>query len=390
MDSNTNESPGRNAIGTSQRNQGPRICIPTARNFTKRLFQCGFYEAQDVLCDIDDVNLIGLEPGPRFRLKESWQRRLLFRDISKKLIYANPGLRKVQLTGNYDLFVAHCQTWWDFLYVNAIKGWRERCKTCVCWIDELWASAIPRYKYWLHALKRFDHVFVGYSGTAAPLSKAIGRTCHWLPRWRDALRFSPYPSPPARAVNVYSIGRRWEGIHRALLAKAASREMFYVYDTFPSIYTEVYDHKQHRDFYANLAKRSKYFTVAPGKMDAPEETQGQVTIGFRYYEGAAAGTVMIGQPPNCQEFRDMFAWQDVVIQVQPDGSDIQEVLASLNSEPERVSEIMRRNAAGALYSTIGFTGGSRCSSVAGIEPSLRMAERERRLKELADQALDGV
>ncbi|SRR6266581_1611919 len=390
MDSSTNDSPGRFASGTSKPSPNPRICIPTARNFTKRLFQCGFYEAQDVLCDVDDVNLIGLEPGPGFRLKESWQRRLLFRDISKRLIYANPGLRKVKLTGEYDLFVAHCQTWWDFLYVNAIEGWRERCKSCVCWIDELWASSIPRYRYWLHALSQFDHVFVGYSGTAAPLSEVIGRTCHWLPGGVDALRFSPYPRPPARVIDFYSIGRRWEGIHRALLTKAESGEIFYVYDTFPSIYTEVHDHKQHRDFYANVAKRSKYFMVAPGKMDAPDETQGQVTIGFRYYEGAAAGAVMIGQSPNCQEFQDMFGWPDVVVQVQPDGSDIQDVLARLNSEPERVSKIIRQNAAGALLRHDWVYRWKQMFQVAGIEPSPKMTERERQLQKMADLALNGA
>jgi len=166
--------------------------------------------------------------------------------------------------------------------------------------------------------------------------------------------------------------------------------MFYVYDTFPSVFTEVYDHRQHRDFYANLAKRSKYFMVAPGKMDAPEETQGQVTIGFRYYEGAAAGAVMIGQPPNCQEFQDMFGWRDVVIQVQPDGSDVQDVLAGLNLEPERVSKISRRNGAEALLRHDWVYRWKKIFQVAGIEPSPRMVERERRLRELADLALDGI
>jgi hypothetical protein len=382
--------PPDHAVRTSRLNRNPRICIPTARNFTKRLFQCGFYEAQDVLCEVDDVNLIGLEPGQGFKTKESWQRRLLFRDISKRLIFANPGLRRVRLAGEYDLFVAHCQTWWDLLYLNAIDGWRDRCKTCVCWIDELWASAIPRYKYWLHALLQFDHIFVGYSGTVAPLSKALGRSCQWLPGGVDALRFSPYPNPPARVVDVYSIGRRWEGIHRALLTKRKDRQMFYIYDTFPSIFTEVYDHQQHRDFYANLAKRSKYFMVAPGKMDAPEETRGQVTIGFRYYEGAAAGAVMVGQPPDCKEFEDMFSWPDVVIKIQPDGSDVNDVIASLDSEPERVSKIIRRNSAEALLRHDWVYRWGKILHAAGIEPSPRMTEREFRLKELADCALNGV
>lgn len=367
--------------------QNPRICIPTARNFTKRHFQCGFYEAQDVLSEVDNVDLIGLEPGPNFKLKESWQRRLLFRDISKRLIFLNPGLRTVRLTRDYDLFIAHCQTWWDFLYVNAIEGWRERCKVCVCWIDELWAAAIPGYKYWLHALSRFDHVFVGYSGTVGPLSDAIGRTCHWLPGGVDAIRFTPYPDPPTRVIDVYSIGRRWEGMHQTLLSKAAAREIFYVYDTFPSIYTEVYDHRQHREAYANLAKRSRYFIVAPGKMDAPEETKGQVTIGFRYYEGAAAGAVMIGQPPECQEFREMFDWPDPVINVRSDGSDIGEVLRSLSAQQERLTRIAHQNTAGVLRRHDWVYRWKQLLQVAGIEPLPKMAERERRLAGLAEHAL---
>src|SRR5258708_5878075 len=111
MGSCTETSAWPHAAARLKTTPGPRICMPTARNFTKRVFQCGFYEAQDVLREIADVDLIDLEPGPGFRFKESWQRRLLYRDISKTLIYANPGLRKVRLTCGYNLFVSHCQTY---------------------------------------------------------------------------------------------------------------------------------------------------------------------------------------------------------------------------------------------------------------------------------------
>src|SRR5258708_38892852 len=100
-----------------------------------------------------------------------------------------------------------------------------------------------------------------------------------------------------------------------MLGAARRRDMFYVYDTSPSVFTDVYDHQQHRELYANVAKRSRYFMVAPGKMDAPEETQGQVAIGFRYYEGAAAGAVMIGQAPNGEDVSEMFDWPDAVIHI---------------------------------------------------------------------------
>src|SRR5439155_7319007 len=124
-----------------------------------------------------------------------------------------------------------------------------------------------------HALKQFVEVFVGCSGTVAPLSAAIDRECRWIPAGVDTIRFSPYPNPPRRVIDVYSVGRRWEGIHRSLIQTAARRENFYMYDTFPAMANlEPYDHEQHRDLYANVAKRSQYFLVAPGKMDLPEET----------------------------------------------------------------------------------------------------------------------
>src|ERR1051326_2255280 len=156
--------------------------MPSARAFTRRAFQCGLYEAQDVLVDVDDVELVALRPRPRsaFRLRERWQRRLLYRDVSRRLIFANPGLERVRLTHDYDLFVAVCANYWDLLYLNAIDGWKDRCRTSVCWLDEMWVSEIARYKHWLHVLNRFDHVFVGYEGSVDAVSSALGRRVHWI------------------------------------------------------------------------------------------------------------------------------------------------------------------------------------------------------------------
>ena len=361
--------------------------MPTARNFAKRAYQCTLLEAQDVLVETGDVDLIRLEPIRGFSLRFGWQKRLAYRDVSKRLVFQNPGLRRVTLTHEYDLFVAVCQDHSDLLYINAIDGWEDLCKTSVCWLDEMWAVDIPLMKYWLPALRRFDHVFISCSGTVAPLSEALGKTCRWLPGGADTIRFSPYPHPPARVIDVYSIGRRWEGIHRALLKAAASREIFYVYDTFPEIADmEPYDHRQHRDFYGNMAKRSRYFMVAPGKVDLSNKILGQVEVGYRYFEGLGAGAVLIGQAPDCDSFREMFPWPDVVVPLQPDGSDTMEVMASLNSDPERRSAISRRNAAEALLRHDWVHRWKEIFRCAGVAPPPGMAARELRLRELSSLA----
>jgi hypothetical protein len=360
--------------------------MPTSRNLSRKVFQCGRYEAQDVLVESDAVDLIELEAGRGFRFKEKWQLRLLYHDVTRKLAFVNPGIQPVRLTKDYDLFLVVCQTYWDLLHANAVEGWKDRCRTSVCWIDELWAASLPLEKHWLPSLKRFDHVVLGMNGTVAALGEIIGRPCHYLVGGVDALRFSPYPGSPRRNIDIYSIGRRQEGMHQTLLKLARERGLFYIYDTVQSGESNVSNYLQHRDLYANLVKRSRCFTVAPGKVNVPEETQGQVEIGWRYFEGAAAGAVMVGQAPDCDHFRVMFDWPDAVVEVATDGSDLADVLSHLGNEPERMLEISRRNAREALLRHDWVYRWKQVLRIAGLEPAPAMVNRERRLRELAAMA----
>src|SRR3990172_11408929 len=100
---------GRGAPGGASR---PRICLPTARLFNRMAFQCGHLEAQDVLAECDDVDLICLEAEPGFHRKLQWLRRLMYRDVSRRLAYVNPGLKRVKLSKHYDLLVIMCQGYW--------------------------------------------------------------------------------------------------------------------------------------------------------------------------------------------------------------------------------------------------------------------------------------
>jgi hypothetical protein len=362
--------------------------MPTLRSLWREAFQCGLYEAQDVLTETNDVDMYDLHAGWGFRFKDRWQRRLLFRGVSPSLVYFNPGLQRIRLSRDYDLFIAVCQNAWDLLYVNAVDGWKERCKVSVCWLGEVWAADIPSHRDLLRGLRRFDYVFVNSQGTVGPLSDFLQRQCHPLPTGIDTLRFSPLPNPPDRSIDVYSIGRRWEGVHQALLRAVSERQLFYVYDSYQAMATmEPIDHKQHRELFANVAKRSKYFLVSPGKMNRPEETHGQVEIGYRYFEGAAAGAVMIGQAADCEAFRELFPWPDAVIEIRPDGSDTLDVLADLDSDPVRVSAISRRNATESLLRHDWVHRWKEIFQISGIEPSPAMAAREQRLKSLAKAVL---
>ena len=376
-----------NVRSSAPRAPGPRICMPTVAGFARNTFRTGLYEAQDVLASCADVERIPLEPAPGFAFRQHWLMRLVYHDVSRSLVFRNPGLRPLRLTKEYDVFLVVCPYWRDVWYANAIQGWRDHCRTSICWVDELWAGDLSQLRYWLPVLSRFDHVIVGVAGSAKAVSEALGRPCHEMAGGVDAIRFSPYPSPPERVIDVYSIGRRQEAVHRSLRALAA-RDLFYVHDTLADVgNSETPDHAQHRDMYAGMAKRSRFFVVAPGKMNAPE-TRGQAALGFRYFEGSAAGAVLIGQAPDSEQFRRHFDWPQAVVEIAPDGSDTAEVISKLSASPGLVRELGRRNAEESLRRHDWVYRWREVFELAGLDPTPAMTAREKRLGELADLASD--
>ena len=132
-----------------------------------------------------------------------------------------------------------------------------------------------------------------------------------------------------------------------------------------------------------MAKRSRYFIVNPGKVNLPEETGGQSEFGYRYFEGAAPGTIMIGEIPNNTEFKRIFCWEDAVIHL-PFGSDeIGTVITKLDRQPERQMRIRRNNI---IHSLLHHDWAYRWETVlqmAGLAPLPMLVKRNKRLKEVA-------
>jgi hypothetical protein len=367
-----------------------RVCLPTSRRFVRRAFQGAGFEAQDVLAQTAGAELIELEPGPVYRQREALLRKFVWHDFSDSLVFWNPGLRPVQLAQHYDLLVAYCMEFKDLLHINAITNWRQRCSTAVCVLDEIWTADIVKFRHFLAAFQRFDHIVIGCEATVQPLSEALGRPCHFVPPAADALRFSPYPDPPERVIDVYSLGRRREAVHQELLKLASSQNKRYVHDTVDGGGSFVVDHRKHRAAIADLARSSHCFMVAPAKIDMPEETHGQIEVPNRYYEGAMAGAVLVGERVNCDSFRRLFAWPDAVVEVRPDGTDTFEVVSELLNQPDRLLTIGRRNAVEALRRHDWLYRWNEILHIAGLEPTSGMHARARRLSDLADSIEAGV
>jgi hypothetical protein len=362
----------------------PVVCMPTWREFESAAYQSAAFEAQDVLADVCNLDLVRLKPGRAFRAREYVHQRLARRDPTGIAVSLNPGLSSVALQTEYDLFIVYCQTSRELLYLNGIRGWKARARQSVCILAEEYANEVAADRHLLRLMGKFDHVFTELSGSTAAISDVIGRRCDCLQPAIDTLRFAPSPAWPDRVIDVYSIGRRRETMHKELLKAAGNDELFYVYDTFSGgAGARVTDYWAHRQLLAAKARRSLCFIVAPSKWDSPLQTAGQVAISSRYIEGAAAGAVLVGQPSDSAEFRDMFDWDNVVIACAEDGSDVVSTIKALKADRDFSAAIGRQNAAHALLRHDWVYRWRQVFQRAGIEPGPRLSERVRHLKALA-------
>jgi hypothetical protein len=135
-----------------------------------------------------------------------------------------------------------------------------------------------------------------------------------------------------------------------------------------------------------VAKRSRYFLVNPGKFDEPQETGRQVEFGYRYFEGAASGAVMLGERPNNEVFPKLFDWPDAVIEVPHDSGDIDLVIKDLDRDPERQDRIRRTGVAQAVMRHDWAYRWETILDAAGLEPMPGMLARKDRLRRLAEAA----
>ena len=308
--------------------------------FKSTLFRCPHYEFEDVISEIDAVDMIAPQADPS-GFRHQFSKRVGYR----LPVTLNPGIKRSHVGKQYDVFFTVCGQPQDLLFLNAALNWKDICKTSICLIDEFWVSEIPPYRHFLHLLEKFDIVLLYYSQTAEALAEHIRSKCIFLPPGVDALRFCPYPNPPTRSIDVYSIGRRSESTHRKLL-RMAENGLFYLHDSIGG--GEAINSLEHRKLFANVAKRSRYFIVNPGLIDRPDIRGDQIEVGNRYFEGAASGTIMIGERPNNSTFDRLFAWPDAVIHFPYNSTDIDRTINDLDEQPVRQQTIRRNNVTQAL------------------------------------------
>lgn len=363
------------------------------RRLANLVAYCAQYEFEDVIAEVTGADRVEVDDEPALEFSRRAYKLLRLGTGSRSLARTlAPRPVTVRLQRDYELFFPVFNHTHELYALRTLPDWRARCRVAACFVTEVWAHLLPRYL--LELLSQFDHVFVGTRHCVEGVARITGRPCSYLPQAADVLRFSPWPDQPRRDIDVCNIGRRSVTTHEALVELAAARRIFYYFDTFAGgpgrdhreRTFRVADPRQHRLLLASLLQRSRYFIVNRSRINEPEHTGGHEEIAGRFYEGAAAGAVMLGEPPNAEQFHGQFGWPDAVIRMPFDCPDVGRVLAELDADPRRLTRIRHENARNAALRHDWVYRLESVFRTVGIEPTPGMLERRRRLHELAARA----
>ncbi|MDZ7961554.1 MAG: glycosyltransferase [Aulosira sp. DedQUE10] len=372
-----------------------RILIVSMREIANLVGYCSLYEFEDVISDADAVDILKPLSGDEDVVRKIYKLAKYLTNSKALAEFLVPGTNPYFLEQEYELFFPIFNSPYELFALHSFKNWRQKCSKAVCYIDEFWGSYFqPSSYYFLEFLKDFDHIFLGNQNSIEAITKFTGRPCTYLPPGIDTLKFTPYPLLPYRSIDICNLGRRSPITHQALLEFAQQQQLFYYYDTIKASATKnaakqqtfaVNNPREHRILLANVIKRSRYFFANRARINEAEATKNKQEFGPRFFEGAAAGAVLIGDPPMTEEFDKHFDWPDAIIKVPFDAPEIGEIIADLDAQPDRLARIRKDNVVNTLLRHDWVYRFRKVFETIDVKPSEIMLSREAQLKNLANQ-----
>jgi hypothetical protein len=359
-----------------------RILVVSSRGFNAAAASCGCYEFEDLICDVDNADLF-VPVNDRDRMRKMYRLIKYIGKSDRLAAKLTPYPKDFVIDHEYDLLLIVVHNAWDLQLINSIQNWQTKCRYTACLITEIHEKELNNWRLLQEPFQNFDLIFACTYLCNAKLSQAIDRPVIYLPGGSDALKFCPYPNPPERSIDVIALGRRSPEIHRSLLEQAQTSNFFYYYDTVKKQALEIDNPREHRIKLISLMQRTRFSINYFAKFDNPALTKNSQEIGFRFFEGAAAGTIMLGLPPANEMFSQYFDWEDVVIEVDPDSQDIINTIAKLDSQPEKLASIRRQNVVNSLLKHDWVYRWQTILAAFNLAPTQSIIDRQQRLQQLA-------
>lgn len=360
----------------------PRTGVFTLRSSARQVSRCVGYEFEDAIIEDLEPGSVLIEPSAdaqkQIGLKaKHWLQR---RNLSFGAF--DFGARTMSLGQDLDLFFTAPALPQDLLALSALSDWRQRSRHAVCYLQELWISEFDRHlPAILPILNQFDQVFVALYHTAEALSQKLDVPVEHLPLGVDTELWNPYlGKPKARVIDACAIGHMDPVTHGSLWDWAEKTGRYYSFTTSSSARIGV-PHKMHRQNLAQTLQRSKFFFTYMAKRAVTGQRSSQEEFGPRYFEGAAAGAIQVGDAVKTNpSFLASLDWDGAVVEAPFSSTGTPAILEELERNADWLEGVRRTNVANCLTRHDHLNRWDMVLKTAGLDETPAMAARRARLK----------
>jgi hypothetical protein len=144
-----------------------------------------------------------------------------------------------------------------------------------------------------------------------------------------------------RSVDVLAYGRVWEAYVRELDDYFLDSHCSRLYMTSFS-HPRAPDWRQQRKQFWGVLSRTK-ISIAFAPNETHSRFMGLPVISARWYEGLAAGCLMVGRKPASEKFGELFDWTDAAIQLPDSAREAPAFIEDLLEQPDRLRQAHARN-----------------------------------------------
>ncbi|HTL07862.1 MAG TPA: glycosyltransferase [Chitinophagaceae bacterium] len=197
--------------------------------------------------------------------------------------------------------------------LDLFKGWQYGCRKKVLYIYDTMPFQYPVIQR-LFSNDNWDLLITSFNDAAADLEQLTGRKWHSLEQAADRNLFTPVPLQE-RLIHFSSYGRRYPALHEAIKDFCAARGLYYDYTTHDAKHPTA-DAKDLYQQYAWHLSHSVFTLSWPVELTNPARAGHLHPITCRWFEAAAAGTVILGKRPANEAFDELLGNQ-LVVEIDP-------------------------------------------------------------------------
>lgn len=207
--------------------------------------------------------------------------------------------------------------------LDLLKDWNKNSYKVVYLFDTL----EPQFELIkkLFSKKPFDLCITSFADAVPYLQALTGHQWHAIEQAVPEQIF-PEVAVGERVIDFSSYGRRLERFHKILIDYCNANQLYYDYSMQASRNVQATAQEFYKQYAWHLS-HSKFTISWPVELTSPARAGRLHPVTCRWFEAAAAGTVVVGRPP-ANEFFNGFFFPKFVLPVDPDGeaSEIYKVL----------------------------------------------------------------